>query len=83
MEISTNSEIALTSTATVQETKYDVAECLSSKQLAEYWDLFPYSIRKSCNKARQGLLSPVSDEELKVKITTYLTDSSTQTATSE
>ena len=57
---------------TVNETKYEKLEPLDQKQFSQYWDSLPYSVRKAYNKQTKGELAPVSQEELRQKLVSYL-----------
>jgi len=65
-------EIDLTSTTAIPQTKYEDEVLLSSKQLSEYWDLFPSCTQRALNKAKKGVLPKVSSEELQSQIDNYL-----------
>ena len=54
------------------QTKYEDEVLLSSKQLSEYWDLFPSCTQRALNKAKKGVLPKVSSEELQSQIDNYL-----------
>jgi hypothetical protein len=65
-------EQSLTSVINCPTTKFDSEVLLEPKQFSEYWDLFPFKVRKSLNKTKKGELPHCSDEELKVVLDRYL-----------
>ena len=65
-------EESQTSVVNWPATKFDSEVLLESKQFSEYWDLFPFKVRKSLNKTKKGELPPCSDAELKSVLDRYL-----------
>jgi hypothetical protein len=65
-------ENTLTSVANISTTKFDSEICLNPKQFSEYWDLFPFRVRKSLNKTKRGELPVCSDDQLKKILDNYL-----------
>jgi hypothetical protein len=59
------------SETSVPQTKFEESELLTPQQLSNYWDSFPYSVRKALNKTKKGQLPKVSDEELILRLKKY------------
>jgi len=58
------------------QTKYEDEVLLSSKQLSEYWDLFPSCTQRALNKLKKGTLPKVTSEEVQNQLNAYLEKSS-------
>lgn len=69
MEIADPSENA--STQAISTTIFEQPVLLNQKQLEEYWDLFPKTLKTSLVKAVQNQLPAVTDAQLTEKLVNY------------
>jgi hypothetical protein len=60
------------SVAENNNTKFDSEVLLTRQQFSEYWETFPFRVRRSINRTKKGELPPCSEDELKEIRNRYL-----------
>jgi hypothetical protein len=53
-------------------TKFDSEVLLTRQQFSDYWETFPFRVRRSINRTKKGELPPCSEDQLKDLINRYL-----------